>query len=70
MEAYIDGLSDKVDGTRKRRMPPSSHVDLQDDIRVVELHKTDISAKQARDRISELVFRFSVFFAVEEFTDG
>jgi hypothetical protein len=55
MEAQIDGLSNEVDGTRKRRMLPSSHVDLQNDIRVIELHKTDISAKQARDKISELI---------------
>jgi hypothetical protein len=70
MEAQIGGLSNEVDVTRKRRMLPSSHVDLQNDIRVVELHKTDISAKQARDRISELIFRFGIFFAAEEFTDG
>jgi hypothetical protein len=70
MEAQIDGLSDEMDDARKRRMLPSSQVDLQNDIRVVGLYKTDISVKQARDRISELIFRFSIFFAVEEFTDG
>jgi hypothetical protein len=70
MEAQIDGLCEEVDGTCKRRVLPSSHVDLQNDIRVVELHKTDISAKRARDRISELIFRFRVFSAAEEFTDG
>ncbi|KAH0175669.1 hypothetical protein KCU67_g84, partial [Aureobasidium melanogenum] len=40
------------------------------DIRVVRLHKTNISAEQARDRISELVFRFSIFFAAEKLTNG
>jgi hypothetical protein len=70
MEAQMDGLSDEVEGTRKPRMLPSSHVDLQNDIRVVELQKTNISAKQAKDRISELILRFSTFFAAEEFTNG
>jgi hypothetical protein len=51
-------------------MLPSSHVHLQNDIRVVRLHKTNISAEQARDRISELVFRFSIFFAAEKLTNG
>lgn len=70
IEAQMDGLADKMDDARKRRMLPSSHVDLPNAMRVIELHKTNISAKQARNRVSELIFRFSIFFSTEEFTDG
>jgi hypothetical protein len=70
IEAQIDGLSDEVDGAYQRRMLPSSHGDLRNTMEVVESHKTTIPAEQARNRISELIPRFSICFSAEECIDG